>query len=230
MHPARNEARLAGLLYLLMSIAGIFSVLYVPSVVVVPGDAAATARRIGEAAFLYRVAVLGDLFASILFLFVGWSLYHLLEDVSRRLATLMVILVSVSAAVSVVLVVGRIAPLVLLSGADFLAVLPKAHLEALALGSLRLHGKGVEVVSAFWGLWLFPFGILVIRSGFFPKILGVLLLVAGLAYLTGSATSIVFPARSALLARILMPLQAAELPMLVWLLVKGAKVPLPQPA
>ena len=105
----------------------------------------------------------------------------------------MVLLVSIGVAVALANLLNKFAPLVLLSGADYLSVFTKPQLDALALGFLRFHSSGAAVTTAFWGLWLFPFGILVIKSGFFPRILGILLLVAGFAYLTSSVTSIVLP-------------------------------------
>jgi predicted transporter len=100
-------------------------------------------------------------------------------------------------------------------------------LDALALGFLRFHSNGVAVSTAFWGLWLFPFGLLVIRSGFFPRILGILLLVAGFAYLTSSVTSIVLPDYRQVVSRVMMPLYFGEVPIIFWLLIKGAKAPQP---
>src|SRR4051812_46677596 len=142
-----DKARLAGALYLALSIAGVFSVLYVPSVVIVRGDAAATAARIADAALLFRIGIAADLFASILFLFLVWTLYQLLESVDRKLALLMVMLVSVSAGMSIFNLVNKIAPLVLASGAGFLSVFPKPQLDALALAFLRLHDNGLEIIS-----------------------------------------------------------------------------------
>ena len=119
----------------------------------------------------------------------------------------------------------KIAPLILLSGADYLSVFTKPQLEALALGLLNLNSEGNTVDSVFWGLWLLPCGILVIKSGFLPRILGILLMVAGFAYLTSSITSIVLPAYSQVVSQVTMPLLFGEFPIIFWLLIKGAKVP-----
>jgi hypothetical protein len=124
--------------------------------------------------------------------------------------------------------VNGLAPLIVLSGADFLSVFTKPQLDALALGFLRLRSSGALVVTVFWGLWLFPFGILVIKSRFFPKVLGVLLMGAGFAYPTVCFTSIALPAHAHVVSQILMPLQFGELPIIFWLLIKGAKVQLPE--
>ena len=109
-----------------------------------------------------------------------------------------------------------------------MSVFTKPQLDALTLGFLTLHTNGATVVTAFWGLWLFPFGILVIKSGFFPRILGSLLMVAGFAYVISSLTSIVLPAYRHIVSRTMMPLYFGEVPIIFWLLIKGAKVPQPQ--
>jgi hypothetical protein len=133
----------------------------------------------------------------------------------------MVLLVSVGVAISLANLINKIAPLILLSGADYLAAFTKPQLDALALAFLRLHGQGIAVATVFWGLWLFPFGILVIKSGYFPRVLGVLLMVAGFAYLGTSFTSIVLPAYRPLVSRFMMPLYFGEVPIIFWL-IKGA--------
>ena len=110
-------------------------------------------------------------------------------------------------------------------GADFLSVFDKRQLDALAMLFLGLHANGVVISAVFWGLWLFPFGILVYRSGFFPRILGVLLIVAGVAYLVGSGTAILLPDYRSTISRFtLLPEAVGELSMILWLLIKGARV------
>jgi hypothetical protein len=136
--------------------------------------------------------------------------------------------VGISVAVGLANQLTKIAPLILLSGADYLSVISGPLLDALALGSLSLNGEGNTVTAVFWSLWLSPFGILVMRSGFFPRLLGILLLVAGFGYVTSSVTAIVFPAYSEIVSRAAMPILFGEFPIIFWLLIKGAKVPLPQ--
>jgi predicted transporter len=156
------------------------------------------------------------------------SLYHLLKGVDERQAMLMVILVSVGVAIALANLINKMALLMLLSGADFVSVFTKPQLDALALSLLRLHGNGTTIATGFWGLWLFPFGSLVIKSGFLPRALGVPLIVAGCAYLTSSVTSIVLPAYRHVVSQAMMPLYFGEVPIIFWLLIKGAKVPQPQ--
>jgi hypothetical protein len=144
-------------------------------------------------------------------------------DIDESQALLMVLLVTVGVAVALANLVIRFTPLVLLSGADYWSAFSKPELDALVLGSLRLCASGLIVSMAFWGLWLFPFGILVVRSGFLPRSLGILLLAAGCAYLSSSVTSLVLPQYRQAVSRFMMPFYLGEVPIIFWLLIKGAK-------
>ena len=225
----RQTARSIGVLYLLSAIPGAFSIVYVPAAFIVAGDAAATARKIIGAELVYRLGILGDLVSQIVWILLVVSLYGLLKDVNRRDAVLMLVSASVIVPIAFVNLLAQIAPLIVLSGADFLSAFTRPQLDAAALGLLLLRTNGMVAASAFWGLWLLPFGMLVIRSGFFPRILGILLLIAGIAYLVGSIVPIVLPAQRQIVSLIALPFYAiGELSMIIWLLVKGANVPLPE--
>jgi hypothetical protein len=227
MGSTKATARQAGVLYFLFMIVAIFGEFVFPTFMV-PGDAAATARNITAAELTYRIGILTGFVTLIIFIFLVVILYKLLKDVDKSQAMLMVLLVSIGVAIALANLLNKFAPLVLLSGADYLSVFTKPQLDALALGFLRFHSNGASAATAFWGLWLFPFGILVIKSGFFPRVLGILLMVAGFAYLTSSVTSIVLPAYSHVVSRVMMPLYFGEVPIILWLLIKGAKEPQPQ--
>jgi hypothetical protein len=217
-----STARLAGALYLLMAVLNVLSMFYFGRAFLVSGDAAATARNILDHEPLYRLGILVAFVAQILFLVLTWLLYQLFKDVERKTAMLMVMLVTAGIAVSLVNLANGFAPLILLSGADYLSVFSKPQLEALAFGFLRLKSSGTLIALAFWGLWLFPFGRLVIKSGFLPKVLGVLLIAAGFAYPLWSFTSIALPGYARVVSQVVMPLEFGELPIIFWLLVKGA--------
>jgi Domain of unknown function (DUF4386) len=124
-------------------------------------------------------------------------------------------------------VVYELAALALVSGSDYLSVFNKAQLDALAYMFLRMHGQGIIVAGIFWGLWLFPFGALVIRSGFIPRLLGWFLILAGIGNLAGSCASILYPAYRHLIDPLVMIFQLGELPVLVWLLVWGGRAKSP---
>ncbi|MEX2191703.1 MAG: DUF4386 domain-containing protein, partial [Bacteroidota bacterium] len=122
-------------------------------------------------------------------------------------------------------VLNNIAVLILLSGADFLSVFHKDQLVSLAYLFVRLHEQGINIASIFWGLWLFPFGILVIKSGFIPRILGYLLFVAGVGYVVASFTSLLVPNYAEVVGEITLVLVMAELPILFWLFYRAVRPP-----
>ena len=165
-----------------------------------------------------------ELFHQALFIFLVLALFRLLRSVNEPQAWLMVIL---GALVSVPIVfsnvVNELAALTLVSGAGYLSVFDKAQLDAMAYLFLRLHGQGIIVAGIFWGLWLFPFGMLVIRSGFIPRVLGYFLILAGIGNLAGSVISILLPSHWHLADPFVMILQWGELPMMLWLLLWGTK-------
>jgi hypothetical protein len=137
----------------------------------------------------------------------------------------MVLLVAVGVSVGLANLINKIAPLILLSGANYLSAFTKPQLDALVFGFLRLNGQGNTVDAIFWGLWLFPFGILVIKSGFIPRLLGILVLVAGVANLASNVIAIVLPAYSRVVSQVTMPFMFGEFPIIFWLLIKGTNDP-----
>lgn len=204
-----------------MGIPAIVNLVHLPRTFIVTGDAAATARNILASPQLYRVFVVAGVVSAIAFLFLALTLYELFNETSAALSRMLLVLVTASAAVSVSNVVYQIAPLIVLKRPDFLSPFSVAQLEALAYLALRLSAIGNFLVSAFWGLWLFPYGALVIRSGLFPKILGRFLYGGGAAYLAGSFVSLVIPPALPIVSMIAMPFMAlGEGPISFWLLFK----------
>lgn len=133
----------------------------------------------------------------------------------------MVILMLVSIPISLLNVLNEIGALILVRGADFLSVFEKAQRDALAMLFLKLHFQGIVVAQVFWGLWLIPFGVLVFKSGFLPRILGVLLIIACFGYLANSFVA--FGMLSHVFSRVVGQLTICELPIIFWLLIRGAK-------
>jgi hypothetical protein len=136
----------------------------------------------------------------------------------------MVILVLVSVAIGFVNELNNVAALTLFRGADSLAVFEKPQRDALAMLFLRLHGQGNAINEIFWGLWLFPFGVLVFRSRFLPRILGIWLIINGFAYLALNFTGVMLLQYQDVVSRITFPVLFGELAIALWLLIKGAKV------
>src|SRR5712672_4020845 len=188
-----NQGRVAGLLYVLTSAMGFFAMGYVPDKIIVHANAAATATNIAAHETLFRIGIAGELISQAAFIFVALALYNLLKGVNHRQASLMVILIVVSIPIAFVNELNSVAALALVRGADFLSVFEKPQRDALAMLFLNLHNHGFGVAEIFWGLWLFPLGLLIYRSGFFPRILGVLLMLRCFAYVVESFIYFLLP-------------------------------------
>jgi hypothetical protein len=198
--------------------------MYVPRTLIVRGNAAATANNILASQMLFRLGIVAELIAAVFFLLLVMALYRLLSGVNKNHARLMVGLVLVSVAITFVNVLNNIAALTLFRGADYLSVFDKPQRDALAMLFLGLCGQGHAVNDIFWGLWLLPFGLLVMRSRFLPRILGLLLIVNCFAYVAASLTSLLFPSYANVVFRAILPALLGELWIMLWLLIKGANV------
>ena len=220
----KQQARFAGFLYLLLALIAPIGLMVVPSKLIVSENATATADNIRASEWLFRIGIASELVHQVIGIFLVLALYRLFKAVNETHARQLVIFGAlVSVPIMFANVLNNIAALVLVSGAEFLSVFDKPQLDALAYLFLRLHSHGITVASIFWGLWLFPFGLLVIGSGFIPRVFGYLLMVAGVAYLASAFATLVLPQYAPLVSRIALPLEVAELPIVFWLLIWGAK-------
>ena len=228
MNSSKQTARIAGVLYLVNGVTGFFGIIYVPGRLMVSGNAAATAQNILASERLFRLGMVSELICAVEFIFLLWVLYRLLGGVNKTHASLMVILGLVFVPIMCVNVLNEIAALTLLRGADFLLAFDKRQLEAMAMLFLDLHRYGY-VVGWIFGLWLFPFGVLVFKSGFLPRILGVLLIAACFGYLADSLTPLLLPGYADIVGRFAsIALTLGEPAIILWLLIRGAKdQPLP---
>jgi hypothetical protein len=218
----RNPGRIAGLLYGVASMPGFFALLYVPGKVMVRGNPTATAHNLVAHAMLFRWGIVADLTGQALFLLVAVVLYYLLRGVNQRHALLMLVLIAVSIPIAFVNELNSIAALTLARGTDDISVFDESQRIALMRLFLNLRGAGFDVAGIFWGLWLFPLGWLVYRSGFIPRILGILLMIACFAYLANSITSLALPQYEDAVSRWMSPIQLVEMIFMLWLLIMGA--------
>jgi uncharacterized protein DUF4386 len=225
MHPVKKAARIAGAIYASMVVTGPFSLIYVPSKLIVRDNAAATAENVLAHETMFRLSLLGDLVGQVIFICLAIALYRLLSGVNKIWAALMVAFVLVSAAVGFVNTLNDIAALILFRGADFLAVFDKPQRDALGMLFIRLHTQGIFIDEMFWGLWLFPFGLLVFRSGFLPRFIGVWLMINCFGYVILSVIALFFPAYYGAAFNWSQPVLFGELAIMLWLLIRGAKVP-----
>jgi len=227
MSSTYNPGRVAGFLYLLLVVFAPLRLIYIPSKLFVHGNATATANNIAAHELLFRLGIATDLFCGTILIFLVLALYRLLKGVDQNLAVLMVILGGVlPAAVDFFNVLNDAAALILVRGADFLSVFDKPQRDALAMLFLRLHHQEIVAAEILWGLWLFPLAILVYRSRFLPRFLGVWLIINGFAYLTISFTGLLLPQYEDMVSNVAFPALLGEMAFMLWLVIKGAK---PQP-
>ena len=224
MHPTVKAARIGGGIYLLMVLTAPFSLIYVPSKLIVRGNALATADNILAHETMFRLSIFGDLIGHVIFICLAVALYRLLSNVNKTWAILMVSFVLVSAAVGYLNALNNIAAVILFRGGEFLDVIDKTQRDALGMLFVRLHNNGEFISEIFWGVWLFPFGLLVYRSGFLPRLLGVWLIVACFAWIALSITALFFPSHYGAAFTWLQPAFFAEMAIMLWLLIRGANL------
>ena len=226
MDTNQKVARTAGLLYLVVVVAGIFAELYVPSQIIVRGDALATANNILASEPLFRMGVAIGLVASIAFLVLPFVLYRLLRDVNGNLAVLMVVLAVASVPLSFASKAHDMDALTLLSGADYLRAFTTEQLNTQVMLALKASFNRELVSEILWGLWLLPFGYLVFKSGFLPRIIGILLMIGCFGYLMDSFGRILFPVGYAQIGVsnfMIVPSALGEVGICLWLLIRGVR-------
>ena len=219
-----KNARVAGLLYILSSVVGIVRLLYVPKALIVYGDAAATANNIAAHEPLFRLGIVSYLLAGVLWLFVPLALYRLLKGVNQALAVVMVILGSLmQTPIFVINTVNDAATLEFARGADFLAIFDKPQRDAFVMLFLNLHHQLDLANAIFWGLWLLPFGLLVYRSRFLPRFLGVWLILGCFAWLAFSLTGLLLPVHEDKVFTMGQLFMLGEVVTMLWLVIIGAR-------
>ena len=218
----KRRARIAGLWYLGFTF-GPFYLLYVPSKTVVLNDAAATAARVLAHETLFRWSMLAEALGVVIFIGLSLALYRLFESVDRHRARELVALVMVSAALSLVTLVFNAAALLVFRGGEGFSGLDVHTREALGMALIRMHGQANGINQTFWGLWLLPFGWLVVKSRFLPRWLGYWLLLDGIAWSAVGMTWFFSPDSANAMFHYLQPIFFAEIVAMLWLLIVGAK-------
>ncbi|HLV97545.1 MAG TPA: DUF4386 domain-containing protein [Ktedonobacterales bacterium] len=223
-----TRARVVGFLLLLPIPLDLFGSLYVPSKLIVPGDAATTARNIMASEFLFRLGIVSTLLLLLVDVAVVLVYYQFLKPVNKNLALLMVILNLLGVPIAMLNELNQFAILLLLHSADSPSIFTPDQVHALLALLLNLHTTGSTIGGLFWGLWLVPYGLLVIKSGFFPKLIGVLigvlLIIECFGFLIQSFGGFLVPDLAATLALLPGMTAWAELFVPLWLAIKGVNV------
>jgi hypothetical protein len=222
MNTNDKTARLAGLLYVVTVVCGIFSLIYVPSQVSGHDDAAATASHIVASEFLFRLGIVVGTFGYVAFLVLPLVLYQLLNSVNRNIAIVMVALALACVPLDLVAIANQLDVLSLLNAADRQQAFTPEQTHARLMSLLDAYRNRILISEIFWGLWLLPFGYLVFRSGFLPRVLGVVLMLGCLGYLITFVAQIMFP-NADVPGWVGLPAALGEIGIALWLLVVGAR-------
>ncbi|MEN7981935.1 MAG: DUF4386 domain-containing protein [Nanoarchaeota archaeon] len=210
-------------LYAFWVIIAPFSLIYVPYKLIVFGDAATTAKNIMANELLFRISIVGSLITQLLFIFIALLLYKLFEKVNKTQSILMVVFALVSVPIAMFNTLNKIAVVMLLDGADYLKVFSAEQLYSLTMFFLNLNAQGMTIASIFWGLWLFPLGYLIYKSGYFPKFVGVAVIIAGFGYTIDSFIKFILPNYK--FTSVIDLLTIGEMVFVFWIIFKGAKLP-----
>ena len=224
MNSLKKTARITGLLYLIIIVGGIFSEAFVRSGLIVSGDPSATANNIMNSEFLFRLGFASELVVFLSDVVVAIFFYVLLRPVSKTLSLVAASFRLAMAAISGINLLNHFAPLLILSGADYFTVFEENQLNALVMLFLKMHAYGYHISLTFFGLHCLVLGYLLFKSDYFPKILGVLIIIASLCYLINSLSSTLVPDfAKGLFPFILLPAFVAELSLCLWLIIKGVR-------
>jgi hypothetical protein len=219
----KNTARLAGLYYLIIAITGFYGIMYVPSEIMVKGDAATTMNNLLANEFLFRTGTVANLIDAIAFIFLVLTLYRLFKPVNENQAKLLVAFVIVQIPIFFLAEAFNISALMVAKG-ELMKSVDLAQRQDMVMLLLKTFNYGQKLLETFWGLWLIPFGILMYQSGFMPRILGILLIIGGFGYILLVISFLLFPNAQAAISDVTSPiLSIAEISTLLWLLIKGVK-------
>jgi len=222
----RRIARWAGLIDLIWILTGLFSLLYLPTLIYTGGDATTAAQNILSNEFLFRASIMIGLLGTVLWVLLVLLLYRLFLQVGEYLAKLMVVLVLIQLPVGFIEQALNITSLMILK--DQIALtFNSIQQQDIALLLISMSKYMVIPLELFWGLWLFPLGLLVFRSHFLPRFLGIWLIVNGVAYVILSIVTLLLPQYKDLVFKIMFPAMFGELAFMLWLVIKGVKTTFP---
>lgn len=226
MRTDKKTARIAGIWYLVMAVTATFGILIVPAQVLIPGDAATTAKNILANETFFRAGIVSSLMCQIAFIFLVLNLYHIFKKVNYKYSLLMLSFVLVSIPIACINTLSSISLIASLTNQDFISSFTPNQAHSFIALFIVLQKYGTIIAQIFWGLWLFPFALLIFQSNFIPKIFAVFLILAGVSYLVHSVTVLLAPKCGDVIAHYTaLPEGLGELAIIVWLLLKGVTKP-----
>ncbi len=219
----KKRARIAGFWYLLLGICAGYSWIYTKKIFVA-GNAAQTANNILKSESQYLAAIVSSIIGQISFILLGLALYRLLKKVHETQSKLMITFMLVSVPIMFVNIIFQTEALFVLNRGGYLNIFSTEQINSLSMLFMNLYFTGIHIVEISWGLWLFPLSYLVYTSNYFPKILALLLVIAGLCYLIGSMSYLInLEFYSTIQTYLSIPESIGELSIVFWLLIKGVK-------
>ena len=219
-----RQARIAGMLYLVVAVLGAFAQI-VRLQAYVPGDASATAANVVAKIGILRLSFVADLTQNLVWLFFAMALYRLLQHAGKNLARAMVIFVVVSVSIASLNMINQMGAIVVATNPAYATAFGVDGSNALVLLFMDLHFYGYLIAQMSW-LWLFALGLLGLRSGMFPRVLGILLMVGTVAYVIHAlAQFFAFSFAPGVASAMVIPETLSEAALLLYLLIKGVKTP-----
>jgi hypothetical protein len=217
-------AKIAGVLYLFIAILGFWGIMYVPSQTIVRGDAVATISKLLSNEFLFRSGIAGNLASSVIFLFLAQTFYRLFKNINENLAKTLVVLVIVQTPVFFISEALNFSALMVAKG-ELMKSFDTIQRQDFVLFFLRTSKYVIIILQIFWGLWLIPLGQLILKSGYLPRIIGILLILAGVCYVIEVMDYILLSEKLSFITDYFAIFYSvAELSTVFWLLVKGVKI------
>jgi len=217
----KKTARLTGLLYFIFALTAIYGYMYVSPKIWVSGDIAASAKKMLDNEFLFRTSLASNIITHTLFVLVVLFLYRLLRQVNEHCAKIMVGLVIVAVPVAFLGGALKMTALYIFKG-ELLTSFSSEQARDIARTFVKFASYSGQMVTFYWGLWLIPLGLLVYKSGFIPRIFGILLLINGLGYMISSMTYVLYPDSFESVSKLVYPTYfAGEVPFIFWLMIKG---------
>ncbi|RYE57475.1 MAG: DUF4386 domain-containing protein [Sphingobacteriales bacterium] len=225
MNANKRTAHIAGIIYLVVVLTGIFSLAYAPSRLIFWDNPAETLLRIRNSEGLFRLSIISSIICYIAFLLLPLVLYRLLSPVNSTYAKLMVVFALVSVPISFLNLQNKYDVLTLVSKVDYVKEFTEQQIRTNVMLLLERYDHGILILQIFWGLWLFPFGYLVFKSGILPKVLGILLMLGCIGYLISviGHTASKSYGELAISKYIRLPASIGEIGTCLWLLIMGAK-------
>lgn len=220
MNSNKKTARIAGLLFLMMVLFGLFAEIFFRQKLFVLNDIAATANNISSNVFLYRMGIVSDILMSLSYLLTALLLYKLLSSVNKKLAAVMVVFAIAGSVLLMINVLNEMAPMYILSGNNFLNAFDPGQQKSLAMLFYNLYLHGYMIGQIFFALWVLPLGVLIYKSGFIPKIFGILFVIETIFGLTAVTVHFLVP-NETIETIVLLPAMIAEFSFMFWLLIRG---------